>query len=85
METVSKGFFKKKILEQKTYTYKSTGSIYVGTMLGGFRHGKGLMEWTDGAKYDGEWEYGFAQGYGTFYHVDGDVYSGYWVNSKCNG
>ena len=31
-------------------------------MLGGFRHGNGIMMWPDGAKFQGNWQYGFANG-----------------------
>ena len=60
METVGQNFFNAKTLKQVTYTYKCTGAKYYGTMLGGFRHGEGRMEWPDGAKYEGEWDHGFA-------------------------
>ena len=60
METVGKNFYADKNLKQVTYTYKTTGAKYQGTMLGGFRHGEGKMEWGDGAKYEGEWDHGFA-------------------------
>ena len=62
METVGKDFLIDKNLKQCSYTYKCTGAKYIGTMLGGFRHGEGRMEWGDGAKYEGGWDHGFAQG-----------------------
>ncbi len=52
-ETVSKKAkynFKAK-LEKRDYTYKCSGSKYIGEWRGGFRHGQGYMEWSDGAKY----------------------------------
>ena len=67
------------------YKYKCTGSTYEGQMKGGFRHGRGTMEWTDSAKYEGDWQMGYACGKGTFYHADGDIYEGIWNNNKCNG
>ena len=36
----------------KKYQYND-GSIYKGQWLGGFRDGKGRMEWKDGATYEG--------------------------------
>jgi hypothetical protein len=36
----------------KNYTYKS-GANYNGEWKGGFRHGKGTMNYVDGAKYEG--------------------------------
>ena len=62
METVGKDYYKDKNLKKVSYTYECSDAKYFGTMLGGFRHGEGRMEWTDGAKYEGEWDHGFAQG-----------------------
>ena len=45
---------------KKDYVYKTTGSKYSGEWLGGFRHGFGIMQWPDGAKYEGQWELGRA-------------------------
>ena len=43
-------------------------------MLGGFRHGNGIMIWSDGAKFEGDWQYGFAHGQGSFLFPDGNLY-----------
>lgn len=59
----------------REFTYKS-GAVYKGDWLGGMRHGKGTMEWTDKARYEGTWDLNQAQGQGMFYHADGDVYDG---------
>lgn len=66
--------------KRKPYKY-SSGAVYRGEWCGGFRDGKGVMEWPDGAKYEGHWSYGRPRGTGRFVHVDGDVYEGEW--KKC--
>jgi hypothetical protein len=40
------------VVLKETFVYKS-GAKYTGQWKGGFRHGLGIMEWTDGAKYEG--------------------------------
>lgn len=52
-ETVSKTnkFEPKAKIIEKEYIYKCSGARYIGTWLGGFRHGKGTMKWKDGAIY----------------------------------
>ena len=35
---------------------------YVGGFRGGRKHGRGLMTWFNGRKYDGEWANGFMEG-----------------------
>jgi hypothetical protein len=53
-ETVSKTnkYNKKAKITKKDHAYKSS-SKYSGEWMGGFRHGQGVMIWTDGAKYEG--------------------------------
>lgn len=54
METVTDKVFKpdQKKEVRATYTYK-TGAEYTGEWMGGFRHGIGSMQWSDGASYQG--------------------------------
>lgn len=61
-ETVSKlrRFNPKGQIANKEYQYKCSGAKYYGEWLGGFRHGKGVMQWADGARYEGEWNLGKA-------------------------
>ena len=59
----------------KTYNF---GGFYSGDMLGGFRDGKGIMKWKDGAEYNGNWAYGRPFGTGIFIFPDGDSYQGLW-------
>ncbi len=71
-------------LEQKTVEYKD-GSIYVGQILDGKRHGFGQQDWPDGAQYIGHWDNDMTNGRGRFRYSDGDVYDGEWVDDKANG
>ena len=41
-------------IETRSYTY-ATGAVYDGEWMGGLRHGKGKMKWSDGCQYEGEW------------------------------
>ena len=59
--------------------YKN-GGCYSGEMRGGFRDGKGVMEWKDGAKYEGNWSFGIPAGYGEFTYPDEETYQGLWKN-----
>ena len=74
-ETLSGRFRSNQKSVFKKYEYKNK-AVYLGEWKGGFRHGKGTMEWPDGAKYEGSWEFGQAVGEGKFLHADGDIYEG---------
>ncbi len=41
--------------------------IYEGEFRAKKAHGKGLMKWREGDKYDGEWAEGLRHGQGTYY------------------
>ena len=73
-----------KIEKNKKYTYKS-GAEYEGEWLGGLRHGKGTMKWTDGIVYEGEWSYGFAEGAGRILYPDGASLTGTFLSSRVSG
>lgn len=55
-----------------------TGGSYKGDWLGGFRHGFGIMIWSNNSQYQGTWSYGYPFGFGKFTYCDGDSYSGEW-------
>jgi len=67
METLSRSntalvFSRHATKEQRpAYRYKS-GAVYEGEWIGGMRHGFGVMEWPDGARYEGQWEMNVAAG-----------------------
>ena len=77
-ETLSKKIGISEFRQKKRPFKYSSGAIYSGQWLGGFRDGFGTMEWPDGAKYAGNWSYSKPCGFGTFTHVDGDIYEGEW-------
>ena len=58
---------------RRPFTY-SSGAVYKGQWIGGFRDGFGVIQYPNGAKYTGEWYLGIPWGHGKFYHVDGDLY-----------
>ncbi|CDW79131.1 UNKNOWN [Stylonychia lemnae] len=79
-----KGTINKKNQTKPPYKYKN-GAIYVGQWKGGFRDGKGRMDWPDGASYDGEWVLGYAQGLGIFSDELGNTYVGQFIMSMAHG
>lgn len=86
-ETISKTrpYNSKASKVNKEYLFKCSSAKYVGEWLSGFRHGKGVMQWLDGARYEGEWALGRACGKGIFTHTKGEIYDGIWVNDKAHG
>jgi hypothetical protein len=76
---------KRQKVASKEHVYKSTGAIYNGSWLGGFRHGQGSMRWIDGAVYLGEWRYGQPCQEGKLTYPNGDVYQGGWANGRRAG
>ena len=73
------------MLKYKKYTYVESGNRYEGQWFYGFRHGKGLMRFNDGATYEGDWNVGYAQGYGKFTNQIGETYEGDWVDNMRHG
>ena len=72
-------------LNESQYRYRTSGALYEGQWLGGFRHGRGKMHFRDGATYEGTWYLGRAQGYGKFTKVKGEMYEGEWANDLYHG
>ena len=64
-------------------TYRSQNTNYKGEwkMCNGVwkKHGKGIIYYADGSKYDGYWVEGAKHGKGTQYYTNGSKYDGYWV------
>ncbi len=48
-------------------------------------HGKGIMKFALGDKYDGNWRDGFKDGKGTYWYPNGNRYDGNWKNNKKDG
>ena len=61
------------------------GSVYVGEVKDGKRHGRGTFTNPDGRKYEGEWKDGEYHGRGTMTLPDGEKYEGEWKDGKRNG
>jgi hypothetical protein len=72
-------------LEYREYRYQCSGALYQGEWIGGFRHGRGAITWSDGARFEGEWVLGRAVGQGKFTHTKGEIYDGHWSNDKAHG
>jgi len=65
---------------------KYTGDLFdPGIFKSVMRHGRGLMEYLNGEKYDGEWKMNQRHGHGVMTYKNGDVYTGNWENDKKNG
>ena len=65
--------------------YLEDGSVYVGGLKNGVKHGQGTMTWPNGDKYVGEWKNNKFNGHGTMYWGDGRKYIGEWKNGQRNG
>lgn len=72
-------------LERRVYAYKQTKSTYDGEWLGGFRHGRGTMIFSDGTTYEGQWQLGVAHGHGRLEVMNGTIYDGEWAFSRAYG
>lgn len=52
---------------------------------GDCKNGKGVYEYSSGARYEGEFVNGELHGYGIFYYTNGNRYEGYWEGNYKNG
>ncbi|EZA58707.1 Radial spoke head 1-like protein [Ooceraea biroi] len=59
--------------------------MYVGEYRDGFRHGRGVYVFKNGARYNGEWRRGRKYGQGTFWYPDGTRYKGEWKRDARHG
>jgi hypothetical protein len=72
-----------------TITYES-GSVYLGEVVEGKRHGIGRLTWSKNSKwggdvYEGEWSHDVRTGKGKYTWANGDVYEGDFVEGKRTG
>ena len=51
----------------------------------GKKSGKGVLEWSDGSRYEGDVKNGMRNGQGRYIFANGDVYSGGWKDDKMHG
>eukprot|EP01017_Pseudomicrothorax_dubius_P035328 TRINITY_DN4933_c0_g1_i1.p1 TRINITY_DN4933_c0_g1~~TRINITY_DN4933_c0_g1_i1.p1 ORF type:complete len:514 (-),score=103.72 TRINITY_DN4933_c0_g1_i1:46-1587(-) len=61
------------------------GSIYVGQMKEGRKHGWGRLVYPDGSLYEGYWKEDVQYGFGRLIRANGDVYEGLCKEGKANG
>jgi hypothetical protein len=80
LETLSNTALPQHREDEEPRTY-SSGAVYQGQWLGGFRDGLGCMQWPDGSEYIGNWQFGYPCGKGRFTTPDGDSYKGRWSSS----
>ncbi len=58
---------------------------YVGQVVNRKRHGKGVMYYKNGDKYDGNWKDDERAGHGMMFYKSGSKYDGEWENHQRNG
>ena len=61
---------------------------YSGQQMNGMNHGKGMLNWRNGATYNGEWQLDVRAGFGIYtYSQDSPIekYQGCWLAGKKHG
>src|SRR4051812_43882995 len=58
---------------------------WAGACSDGYADGKGVLNWSNGNRYEGEVVVGTINGKGTFYWADGDWYQGEFKNGRRDG
>src|SRR5688572_572588 len=61
------------------------GGSYYGPLVDNKMHGRGRLEWTNGAYYEGAFDRGLYSGQGVLRHASGDVYKGEFRNGLAHG
>jgi hypothetical protein len=80
--------------QEKNKNY-CTKMLYTGQIENGQMHGKGVLVYPNGEKYDvitnihnmtnilkGDWDHGKRHGKGKYFYSDGSIYDGEWVDDK---
>lgn len=67
-----------------TYLFED-GSVYTGTFFQGQPHGKGILQYKSGDRYDGEVAKSQLNGFGTLILADGQEKTGNWENGAFKG
>lgn len=71
-------------VERKKLSYHN--GDYVGDVVAGKKHGKGVMHYLDGTRYEGQWQNDKRHGKGTLYYSNGSIcYRGDWQNDMRHG
>ena len=73
----------KEIDGYKEIRYKD--AIYMGTVINGKRHGKGVMKYRNGRQYEGFWEHDLRDGKGFERYPNGNTYFGQFKFGKAHG
>lgn len=75
--------WRKLITKGQSGAMQYEGYVLEGTLV---PHGRGKMEWADGASYDGDWSQGVMHGeFGVFTFANGSVYRGNWSQGNRSG
>lgn len=77
------GFEEKNNKENKKKEFRGSieiekGSFYFGEWIEDTRHGKGIMNWSDGSKFEGYFKFNKANGRGRLINANGEIYEGDW-------
>lgn len=59
--------------------------VFGDCVKGDCKNGKGVYEYTSGARYEGEFVNGELHGYGIFFYTNGNRYEGYWEGNYKHG
>ncbi len=65
-----------------------SGARYEGEVLEqnpAIRHGRGVLIWPDGTRYEGQFLNGYQQGYGRLIEANQDFYEGNWLKNMRHG
>jgi len=82
--TITNGDVTKNVFFRKTKSFPN-GDKYVGVIIDGKRHGKGMLTRTNGDKYKGEYKYDKENGQGTYNFANGNKYVGEFKDGKRHG
>ena len=74
-------------IELKKNIILENNSLYYGEfdIEKNMKEGRGILIYSDGAKYSGYFKNNMQNIKGTMHHVDGDIYEGEWLDDKANG
>ena len=67
----------------KEVRYKE--AIYIGTIINGKRHGKGIIKYKTGRQYEGYWDRDLRDGKGFERYPNGNTYFGQFKYGKAHG
>ena len=53
--------------------------------MNGMLHGKGVLRYSDGNRFEGSFKEGNKHGKGVYFFANGEIYKGKWTNDKRHG